>query len=161
MRGNLYENTLITFATTAAAGSTVITTNRVDMQGFEGVMFICHLSSKAANSSNYHFRAQGSTADSTSGAVWYADTVSKSTARAASSATFKNYKIAVGDVYKPTHRYIRGQFYSTAAGNASTGDSVSGAYAIRYSPRYAGTTTLIGVYSTHVGVGGVVIGGTS
>jgi len=161
MRGNLFENTLVTFATTAAAGSTVINTNRVDMQGFEGVMFIMQLTSKAAQEDNYYFRAQGSTADSTTGAVWYETVVTRTSARPKSSATNIDYQLNVGDVYKPKHRYVRGQFYSTAASADSTGDSRIGAIAIRYGARWADSTRFTGLATTHVGVGGVVLGATS
>jgi len=161
MRGNLFENTKILFATTAAAGSTVVTTRRIDMAGYEGVMFIMQLSSKAAQEDNYHFRAQGSAADSTTGAIWYQNIVTRTSARPKSSASNINRNINVGDVYKPSHRYVRGQFYSTAAGADSTGDSRIGGIAILYGPRWADSTRFTGLYSTHVGLGGVVIGATS
>ena len=108
----------------AAAGSTALYGRAVDMQGFEGCMFVAIGSSNQMGASTdvSYMRIQGA---NTTSATFYSlsGTTASSTMGHGSSANWStgnvNEKILVSDVYKPlsTHRHLRPILVGTSTGN--------------------------------------------
>jgi hypothetical protein len=82
-----------------AAGTTSQNGSSVDMQGFDGVMFIAHLGT-LTTSQVTKLQAQGSDDNSTF-AAFSTDAVTAAMADADSN------KVLVLDVFRPVHRYVR------------------------------------------------------
>lgn len=145
---NLFRHVKLEKPSTIAVESTTIRTNFVDMQGFQGCMFVIVGSTLLARSGSITMRAQQSTADSTSGAVYIEGTVTTTALPTASV----NYRILALDVYRPTKRYVRAVFTGSSSGRGEI-------LAIKYGARAPGTTGLRD--STHFAGGGVVVGASS
>jgi len=148
---NLLKHTRVSQLTTAR--SVAFTTRRskvVDMQGFEGVMFIVQGSTLLIVSSTAKVYAQG--ADSTTAS--FLNYKGGSTAWA-STAAGVNYRNAVLDVYRPHDRYVR----CCITGNSSVASNVNSILAIQYGARHSGSTHLHD--STTLAGTAVIIGATS
>ena len=113
----LTEDTKITVVKTAqAAGTSTITSDSVDMQGYDGVCFLCYYGTAAANNL---ITAEQSADDSS-----YAD-LEGSQPNSAGASTELQYV----DIVRPTDRYVR---IDAVRGTSSTIDLI---LAIRYRAR--------------------------
>lgn len=123
----------------AAAGTTTLTTSAVDMQGFDGVIFVAAFGTITDGTPAIKAR-QGAQSNMSDGA----DLAGTSTALAITD----DNKLAVLDVCKPTERYVDCQVVR----GGSTGAVVDGVIAIRYhankKPTVQGTT--VGAIETHI-----------
>ena len=120
---NLSKNTKVILALAGqATGTTTLTTNPIDTQGFEGVMFVGSLAS--ANAGNFAKARQGQQSNMSDGA----DLANTKVVPVTNGDSF------LIDVYKPQERYVDVQIVRGVT--TITGD----VYAILYGPRKAPTT---------------------
>jgi hypothetical protein len=103
-----------------AAGTTSVNTNEINMQDYEGVVFIALFG--AVTDGSPGIKAQGGAQSNGSDAADFAASDTADTAAAASG------QAVVLDVYRPTQQYIRGVV--TRGGN--TGAVIQGVIAIQY-----------------------------
>ncbi|HRX84794.1 MAG TPA: hypothetical protein P5572_07230 [Phycisphaerae bacterium] len=116
MNGFLSENTLTTLVKSyQSANTTAVNSDGVDMQGYDGVLFVVALGTAAAN--NTVNAAQG------------ADNSADWTDLEGTSVASGSNKLVLLDVGKPTDRYIRCE---VARGTSTTVDAI---IAIRYRAR--------------------------
>ena len=119
---NLSKNTKVILALAGqATGTTTLTTNPIDTQGFEGVMFVGSLAS--ANAGNFAKARQGQQSNMSDGA----DLANTKVVPVTNGDSF------LIDVYKPQERYVDVQIVRGVT--TVTGD----VYAILYGPRKAPT----------------------
>lgn len=109
----------------AAAGTTDLETDILDMAGFEGVVFIAHLGD-VTSGSVLNLKAQQNTANSTSG---MADIVGAGAGATAGASDYDN-KDLILDLQQVEERYVRGVLVIDTQ-NAV----VNGITAIQYGPR--------------------------
>lgn len=102
---------------TTAAGTSTVTGSTIDMQGYEGVLFIAKFGTAASNNT---IKAQQDTDSAMGGA---ADLAGTSVGVGASD------EIVWLDLYKPAERYVRAL---ALRGTSTTLDSL---WAIQYGPR--------------------------
>lgn len=125
-----------------AAGQTALTSDIVDMEGYEGVIFIALMgdvtdtSVLGVNVEHGDESGGGDMADTTASAAYTA------------AAADADSKILAVDVYKPTKRYLRAVLTRTTA-NAVLG----GIVAIQYGPRKAPVTQDASVISSTLAIG--------
>jgi hypothetical protein len=120
---NLSKNSKVVLALAGqATGTSTLTTNAIDMQGYEGVMFVGSLAT--ANAGNFAKARQGQQSNMSDGA----DLANTKVVPAVNGDSF------LIDVYKPQERYVDLQIVRGAT--TITGD----VYAILYGPRKAPTT---------------------
>lgn len=120
---NLSKNVKVLLAKAAAAsGTTAVTTDVIDTQGFEGVMFVGSIATKDAG--NYANVQQGKASDMSDAADLLDTKVTPGT----------NGHSFLIDVYRPQERYV--QAVITRGQATATGD----VYAVLYGPRVAPTS---------------------
>lgn len=116
--------------TTGAAGTTAINGNRVDMQGFEGVMFVCVMGAIVANAVTSIKAQQGNTSSGPTNLSDAADLAGTGQ----TIADDDDGQIFVIDINRPLDRYVR-PVVSRATQNAT----VQTCLAIQYRPRSRAT----------------------
>jgi 3-oxoacyl-(acyl-carrier-protein) synthase len=124
------------------AGTTDQNGDSVDMQNFEGVMFVASIGALTASQVT-NLTAQGSSDDGSADS--FADLLGTGTAAMADS---DGDQVIVLDIYKPVERYIRPVLLRHTA-NAV----IDGIVAIQYGPRVKPTThctTTVQAAETHV-----------
>ncbi len=126
------------------AAQTELDTSVVDMQGFEGVMFVA-VTGDVTASSVLTLTAKGNTANSTSSP---APVTQKATAAVTAGASDSDNKVLMVDVYKPVMRYIFAALTRTAA-NAVIGPII----AIQYGAGLKPTTQDATVIASAFGLG--------
>ena len=115
---NLSKNTKVVLALAGqATGTSTLTTNPIDMQGFEGVMFVGSLAT--ANAGNFAKARQGQQSNMSDGA----DLANTKVVPVTNGDSF------LIDIYKPQERYVDVQIVRGVT--TITGD----VYAILYGPR--------------------------
>ena len=107
-------------APVAAAANTDSNSDRIDMSGFEGVMFVCPIEDSVA-SGVATLKVEQNTADSDSGMA--AITGATATATSAGNDDL-NSTVLVVDVYRPLKRYVQGVITS-ATQNIAFGDMIA------------------------------------
>jgi hypothetical protein len=141
----LLKNVKVTpVAASAAAGTTEVLSSVLDMQGFDGVMFIALLGD-VTTASVLTLTAKGNTASSTSSPTPVAQVA---TAAFTADATSADDKALVVDVYDPALRYVFASLTRTAA-NAV----VNGIIAIQYKAEFKPTTQAATVIASNMGPG--------
>jgi hypothetical protein len=142
---NLSKDVKVTVVSPAAgAAQTEIKSSVLDMQGYEGVMFVALLGD-VTSGSVLKLTAKGNTANSTTSP---SPITQKATAEVTAGASDADSKALVVDVYKPTLRY---QFASLTR---TTQDAiVGGIIAIQYTAEYRPTTHDASVIASAVGAG--------
>jgi len=140
----LTKNNIIAevLAPVAAASSTDSNSDRLDMAGWDGVVFIVPITDSVATGVAT-LNAQENTADSDTGMT----TVATATATSASSDDLNNTLLIV-DVYKPLKRYIQGNVVSATA-NIAYGNMI----AIKYKGKSAPITDDASVSDVQTSVG--------
>lgn len=142
---NLLKNCKITVVEAAAtAGTSTLTTDVLDMTGFEGVMWIALLGD-VTSGSVLTLTAKGNSANSTSSPTPVTQKASDAFTAGASDA---DSKVIVVDVYRPTLRYQFAEL-SRATQNAVVG----GIIAIQYEPNFKPTTQDASVIASAFGLG--------
>lgn len=128
----------------AAAAQTAINSSVLDMEGYEGVMFIALLGD-VADTSVLTLTAKGNTANSVSSPT---PVTQKATDAFTAGAATADSKALVVDVYKPTLRY---QFANLTR---TTADAiVGGIIAIQYQAHNKPTTNDASVIASALGLG--------
>lgn len=131
-------------APTAAANNTAAFGTGVDMQGFEGVMFVCPITD-CVNTGVGTLSAHQNSANSSSGAA----AISGASAAATSGADDDlNDKALVVDVFKPTDRYVLPKIVSATA-NIAFGNII----AIQYEAGAKPTTQAASVAASAFALG--------
>ncbi|MBX3056921.1 MAG: hypothetical protein KF770_10655 [Anaerolineae bacterium] len=120
--------------TTGAAGATAINGNRVDMQGYEGVMFVCVMGAIVTNAVTSLKAQQG---NSSSGPTNLADAADL-LGTGMTIADDDDGQVFVLDIYRPLERYVR-PVVSRATQNAT----VQTCLAIQYGARSRATALAI------------------
>lgn len=115
----------------ASAGTSALTSDVLDMSGFEGVLWIC-LTGDVTDTSVLTLTAKGNSANSTSSPT---PVTQKASDAFTANATTADSKVIMVDVYKPTLRY---QFCELTRATANA--VVGGIIAIQYGPTYKPTT---------------------
>jgi hypothetical protein len=142
---NLSKNVKITVvAAAAAAAQTAVTSSVLDMQGYDGVMFIALLGD-VSDTSVLTLTAKGNTASSTSSPT---PVTQKATDAFTANASTADSKAIVVDVYDPALRYVFAELTRTTA-NAVVG----GIIAIQYAAGLRPTTQDASVIASAIGVG--------
>lgn len=142
---NLSQNVKVTVvADAAAAAQTEVLTSVLDMQGFDGVMFIALLGD-VTTACVLTLTANGNTASSTSSPTPVSQLA---TAAFTADGTSADSKALMVDVCDPALRYIFASLTRTAA-NAVVG----GIIAIQYTADQRPTTHAASVIASAVGVG--------
>jgi hypothetical protein len=142
---NLLKDIKITVVeAAAAAGTSALTTDVLDMSGYEGVMFVAMLGD-VTDTSVLTLTAKGNSANSTSSPT---PVTQKASDAFTASATSADSKVIVVDVYKPTLRYVFAEL-TRATANAVVG----GIIAIQYCPRVKPTTQDATVIASAFGLG--------
>lgn len=142
---NLLRNCKITVVEAAAsAAQTALTTDVLDMTGYEGVMFIA-LTGDVSDTSVLTLTVKANSANSTSSPTPITQKASDAFTAGATSA---DSKVIAVDVYKPTLRYVFAELTRTTA-NAVIG----GIIAIQYGPNYMPTTQDASVIASAFGLG--------
>lgn len=140
---NLSKNVKLTVvAVAAAAAQTDITTDVLDMTGYDGVMFIA-LTGDVTTASVLTLTVKGNTANSTSSPT--PSTLKASDAFTADSTSADSKAILV-DVYRPTQRYVFGVLSRTAA-NAVVGGVLAIQYQTRNKPTTQDATVIASAFS--------------
>ena len=133
MHTNLLQNCQIDWVLTsdAAASDTDANSSRLDMEGWDGVMFMVAITD-CADTGVATLNVQDNTADSDTGMT----TITGATATATSAANDDlNDMLLIVDVYRPQDRYVQGNITSATANIA-----FSDMFAIRYRGRKAPVT---------------------
>jgi len=142
---NLSSNTKITVvAPLATAAQTEVVSSVLDMQGYEGVMFIAMLGAATATAV-LTLTVKGNTANSTSSP---APVTQKATAAYTAAGTASDSMALMVDLWKPTTRYVFASYTRTVA-NAALG----GIIAIQYKAGNAPTTHDASVIASALGLG--------
>ena len=128
----------------AAAAQTAINSSVLDMQGYEGVMFIALLGDVTATSV-LTLTALGNTASSVSSPT---PVTQKATTAFTADATSADSKALVVDVYKPALRYMFANLTRTTADAI-----VGGIIAIQYKAGVKPTTNDASVIASAIGLG--------
>jgi len=143
---NLLKNCKITVVEAAAtAGTSDLTTDVLDMAGFEGVLWIA-LTGDATSGTVLTLTAKGNSANSTSSPTPI--TQKATDAFTSGSATDADSKVLAVDVYRPTLRY---QF--AVLSRATQNCVVGGIIAIQYDASYKPTTQDASVIASAFGLG--------
>ena len=124
-------------APVAAANNTDSNSDRIDMSGYEGVMFVCAVTDSVQNGVAT-LKVEQNTADSDSGMA--ALSGASATATSATNDDL-NDQLLVVDVYRPTDRYVQAVRTSSAA-NIAFGSVVAILYGARELPHSDDTTVL-------------------
>ena len=126
---NLSKNVKVVLAKAAAAsGTTAVTTDVIDTQGFEGVMFFGSVATKDAG--NYAVAQQGAAADGSD----MADLAGTKVTPATNGHSF------LIDVYHPQERYV--DVVITRGQATATGDVYAVLYGAHKAPTAHGATIL-------------------
>jgi hypothetical protein len=142
---NLLKDVKITVVeAAAAAGTSTLTTDVLDMSGYEGVMFIAMLGD-VTDTSVLTLTVKGNSANSTSSPT---PVTQKASDAFTASATSADSKVIVVDVFKPTLRYQFAEL-SRATANAVVG----GIIAIQYCARVKPTSQDASVIASAFGLG--------
>jgi hypothetical protein len=142
---NLLKGCKITVVeASAVAGTSDLTTDTVDMAGFEGVMFIA-MTGDVTSGSVLTLTVKGNSADSVSSPT---PVTQKATAAFTAGASDADSKALVVDVYKPTLQYLFGVLSRTTQ-NAV----INGILAIQYETGYRPTTQSASVIASAFGLG--------
>lgn len=128
----------------AAAAQTELVTDVLDMQGYEGVMFIA-LTGDVTTASVLTLTVKGNTANSVSSPT---PVTQKATAAFTADGTSADSKALMVDVFRPTMRYMFGSLTRTTA-NAIVG----GIIAIQYGARNKPTSQDASVIASALGLG--------
>jgi hypothetical protein len=128
----------------AAAGQTELVTDVLDMQGYEGVMFIA-LTGDVTTASVLTLTLKGNTANSVSSP---SPVTQKATTAFTADGTSADSKAIVVDLYKPAMRYVFGSLTRTAADAI-----VGGIIAIQYQAGNKPTTNHASVIASALGLG--------
>ena len=145
--GNLLKDVLVTVVSPAAvAAQTAINSDVLDMQGFDGVMFIALLGD-VSDTSILTLTAKGNTANSVSSP---SPVTQKATAAFTAGASTADSMVLVVDVSAPAMRYMFANLTRTVA-NAIVG----GIIAIQYRAASKPTTQAASVIASAVGLGTV------
>jgi predicted transcriptional regulator len=128
--GQLNENVEVAFVGAAIANSSSTDSNstRLDMQGFDGVLFVTTITDSTATGVAT-LKAEQNTADSDTGMTLI---TGASAAATCSTNDDLNGKILIVDVRAPRQRYVQG-VRTSATANIAFGEII----AIRYGPRLA------------------------
>lgn len=141
---NLSKSVKVTVvAAAAAAAQTEIVSDVLDMQGYDGVMFIA-LTGDVTDTSVLTLTAKGNSASSTSSPT----PVTQKSATFTAGATNADSKALIVDVYDPALRYAFASLTRTAA-NAIVG----GIIAIQYTAELRPTTQDATVIASAIGPG--------
>lgn len=143
---NLLKNCKITVVeATAAAGTSLLTSDVLDMTGFEGVMWIA-LTGDVTDTSVLTLTAKGNSANSTSSPT----PTTQGTATFTANATSADSKVLAVDVYKPTLRY---QFceLTRATANAAVGGIIAIQYEANYKPTSQDATVIASTFALGTG----------
>ena len=142
---NLSKDVKITVVAAAAtAATTAVTSSVLDMQGYDGVMFIALLGD-VTDTSVLTLTAKGNTANSTSSPT---PVTQKATDAFTAGASTADSKAIVVDVYDPALRYVFAELTRTTA-NAVVG----GIIAIQYGAESRPTTQDASVIASAIGPG--------
>jgi len=142
---NLLKNVKVTYAAaSSAAAQTEVLTSVLDMQGYDGVMFVALLGDVTATSV-LTLTVKGNTASSTSSPAPIAQ---KATTPFTAGASDADSTALVVDVYDPALRYVFASLTRTTA-NAV----VNGIIAIQYTAEYVPTTQDVTVLASAIGAG--------
>ncbi len=142
---NLLKNCKMTVVEAAAtAGTSTLTTDVLDMTGYEGVMFIA-LTGDVTDTSVLTLTVKANSANSTSSPT---PVTQKASDAFTASATSADSKVIAVDVYKPTLRYVFAEL-TRATANAVIG----GIIAIQYEPNYKPTSQDATVIASAFGLG--------
>lgn len=142
---NLSKSIKVTVVEAAAsAGTSDLTTDVLDMSGFEGVLFIALLGDVTA-ASVLTLTAKGNTADSVSSPT---PVTQKATAPFTAGASDADSKAIILDLYKPTLRY---QF--AVLSRADQNAVVGGIIAIQYGAHNKPTAHHASVIASALGLG--------
>lgn len=145
MNNNLSKSCKITVVAAAAtAATTAVTSDVLDMQGYDGVMFIA-LTGDVTASSVLTLTVKGNTANSTSSPT---PITQKATAAVTAGATDSDSKALVVDVHKPPLRYA-----FAVLTRADQNAVVGGIIAIQYCAGLKPTTHDATVIASAFGVG--------
>lgn len=128
----------------AAAGTTELVSDVLDMTGYEGVMFIA-LTGDVTDTSVLTLTAKGNTANSVSSPT---PVTQKATDAFTAGAATADSKVLMVDVYKPAMRYMFASL-TRATANAVIG----GIIAIQYNARTKPTTQDATVIASAFGLG--------
>lgn len=127
----------------AGAAQTELVTDVLDMQGFEGVMFLA-LTGDVTSGSVLTLTVKGNTANSVSSPT---PVTQKATGAFTAGASDADSKLLLVDVYQPVHRYVFGSLTRT------TQDAiVGGIIAIQYGADFQPTTQHASVIAAAFGV---------
>ena len=142
---NLSKDVKITVVAAAAtAATTAVTSSVLDMQGYDGVMFIALLGD-VTDTSVLTLTAKGNTANSTSSPT---PVTQKATDAFTAGASTADSKAIVVDVYDPALRYVFAEL-TRATANAVVG----GIIAIQYGAESRPTTQDASVIASAIGPG--------
>jgi hypothetical protein len=128
----------------AAAGTSELVTDVLDMQGYEGVMFLA-LTGDVTDTSVLTLTAKANSANSVSSPT---PITQKATDAFTASATTADSKVLLVDVYKPTLRYVFASL-TRATANAVVG----GIIAIQYCAKNKPTSHDASVIASALGTG--------
>lgn len=143
---NLSKEIKITVVEAAAtAAQTELVTDVLDMQGYEGVMFIA-LTGDVTTSCDLTLTAKGNSANSTSSPT---PVTQKATTTFTAGATNADSKVLMVDVYKPTLRYMFGSLTRTTA-NAVVGGIIAIQYGARNKPTSQDATVIASAFGLGV-----------
>jgi hypothetical protein len=128
MRANNLSNAIkvTKVAAGAASGGTDVAGTTIDMQGFEGVVFVTTIAT--ANAGNFLKAQQGVASD-------LSDAADLEGSKVVAAA---NGQVVWYDLYQPRERYVR-PVVVRAGANTATGDL----YAIQYGPRRLPVSNLV------------------
>lgn len=142
---NLSKDVKITVvAAAAAAAQTAVTSDVLDMSGYDGVMFVA-LTGDVTSGSKLTLTAKANSANSTSSPT---PVTQKATAEFTAGASDADSKALVVDVYKPTLRYVFAELARTTQ-NAIVG----GIIAIQYQASNKPTSHDASVIASAFGLG--------
>jgi len=142
---NLSKDVKITVvAAAAAAAQTAVTSSVLDMQGYDGVMFIA-LTGDVTTACVLTLTAKGNTASSTSSPT---PVTQVATSAFTADGTSADSKALVVDVFDPALRYVFAELTRTAADAI-----VGGIIAIQYCAESRPTTQAASVIASAIGPG--------
>ena len=131
-------------AASAVAAQTEVLSSVLDMQGYDGVMFIA-LTGDVTTACVLTLTAKGNSASSTSSPT---PVTQKATTAFTADGTSADDKALIVDVYQPRHRYMFASLTRTAA-NAVVG----GIIAIQYAAGNRPTSQAASVIASAIGAG--------
>lgn len=146
MNGFLGKDVKITVVEAAAtAGTSTLTTDVLDMSGFEGVMFLA-LTGDVTDTSVLTLTAKGNSANSTSSPT---PVTQKASDAFTASATSADSKVIFVDVYKPPLRYMFAEL-SRATANAVVGGIIAIQYGAHSKPTAQDATVIASAFGVGV-----------